>query len=42
MIPLGRGTLRVVDVRETDTDEPTALVVEDTSESASSERRKTA
>jgi hypothetical protein len=29
-IPLGRSTLCVVDVRETDTDEPTVLVVEDT------------
>jgi len=28
-IPLGRRTLRVVDVRETVTDEPTVLVVED-------------
>jgi hypothetical protein len=31
-IPLGRRTLRVVDVRKTDTDEPTVLVVEDTSD----------
>jgi hypothetical protein len=30
-IPLGRRTLRVVDVRETDPDQPTVLVVEDTS-----------
>jgi hypothetical protein len=30
-IPLGRRTLRVIDVRETDADEPTVLVVEDTS-----------
>jgi hypothetical protein len=30
-IPLGRMTLRLVDVRETDADEPTVLVVEDTS-----------
>jgi hypothetical protein len=30
-IPLGRRTLRVVDVRERDADEPTVLVVEDTS-----------
>jgi hypothetical protein len=31
-IPLGRRTLRVIHVRETDADEPTVLVVEDTSE----------
>jgi hypothetical protein len=31
-IPLGRRTLRVVDVRETDADQPTVLVVEDMSE----------
>jgi len=31
-IPLGPRTLRVVDVRETETDEPTVLVVEDVSE----------
>jgi hypothetical protein len=30
-IPLGRKTLRVVDVRQTDPDEPPVLVVEDTS-----------
>ena len=31
-IPLGRRTLRVVDVRETETDEPTVLVVEEVGE----------
>jgi hypothetical protein len=30
-IPLGRRTLRVIDVREADADEPTVLVVEDMS-----------
>jgi hypothetical protein len=30
-IPLGRRTLRVVDVRQADPDEPPVLVVEDTS-----------
>jgi hypothetical protein len=31
-IPLGRTTLRVVEVRQVDPDEPPILVVEDTSE----------
>ena len=31
-IPLGRRTLRVVDVRQADLDEPLVLVVEDTSD----------
>jgi hypothetical protein len=30
-IPLGKRTLRVVGVRNIDTDEPTELIVEDTS-----------
>jgi hypothetical protein len=32
MIPLGRRTLAVVDVRQREPDEPPVLVVEDTSE----------
>ena len=31
-IPLGRRTLRVIDVRQPDPDEPPVLIVEDTSE----------
>jgi hypothetical protein len=35
-IPLGGGTLRVVEVRDLDADQPPTLVVRDTAESASS------
>ena len=37
-IPLGQGALRVVAVRDDDADQPPALVVEDLSESGTSER----
>jgi hypothetical protein len=38
VIPLGRRTLRVVAIRDDDADQQPALVVEDLSESGTSER----
>jgi hypothetical protein len=37
-IPLGRRTLRVVDVRDDDADQPPTLMVEDLSKPATTER----